>query len=465
MSIASMTAASRLASIAGPPHVVSDSPGLAAYEVCGKRPAAAVRPGSSDEAAEIVKFAAAEKLALVPCGARTKLAMGLVPRQYDLALDLTRLDRVVAYDPADLTLSVEPGITLQKLGAVLAEHKQWLPLAVPYMEHATIGGTIASGVDTALRQMYGTARDYVLGMEFVTGQGAAAKSGGRVVKNVTGYDIHKLMIGALGTLGVMTKINFRTFPLPVATRGFVARFASADGALELRHSIAHSPLNPQAMEVFSPSAAKILCGEAASRIVPAAAGCGVFSKTEWTLAADFTGNENVLERCQRDFFRMAEQCGGADFAALTEEELSNSASLKREFIPVALAASPAATIVKMSVLPTRMRELLAGAAAAAETNSLPWAAMARGLGIVYFALLPGDRSDVAQRRVIQATDQILPDCAALGGNATIPWSPAEWKSALKVWGLERGDFDSMRKLKNLFDPLGIVSPGRFVGGL
>ena len=201
-------------------------------------------PASSDEVAEIVKFAAAEKLALVPCGARTKLAMGLVPRQYDLALDLTRLDRVVAYDPADLTLSVEPGITLQKLGAVLAEHKQWLPLAVPYMEHATIGGTIASGVDTALRQMYGTARDYVLGMEFVTGQGAAAKSGGRVVKNVTGYDMHKLMIGALGTLGVMTKINFRTFPLPVATRGFVARFASADGALELRHSIAHSPLNP-----------------------------------------------------------------------------------------------------------------------------------------------------------------------------------------------------------------------------
>jgi FAD/FMN-containing dehydrogenase len=119
----------------------------------------------------------------------------------------------------------------------------------------------------------------------------------------------------------------------------------------------------------------------------------------------------------------------------------------------------------MSVLPTRMRELLSGAAKAAETNSLPWAAMARGLGVIYFALLPSDQSEESRRRAIQATDQILPECAALGGNGTIPWSPAEWKSALKVWGLERGDVQQMRKIKNLFDPLGILSPGRFMGAL
>jgi glycolate oxidase FAD binding subunit len=465
MSIATMTAASRLASIAGPAQVVSDAAALAAYEVCGKRPAAAVRPGSSEEVAEIVKFAAAEKLAMVPCGARTKLSMGWAARQYDVALDMTRLDRVVAYDPADLTLSVEPGITLQKLAPVLAEHKQWLPLSVPYAGRATVGGTIASGVDTALRQMYGTARDYVLGMEFVTGQGTTAKSGGRVVKNVTGYDIHKLMIGALGTLGVMTKINFRTFPLPVAVRGFVSQFASAERALELRHSVGHSPLNPQALELFSPVAAKSLWSEAASRLVPEAARCDVPSKTHWTLAAEFSGNETVLDRCERDFREMTERCDGEGFVVFRKVEAAAVTALKREFIPVALESSPAATIVKMSLLPTRMREMLSSAAKAAETNSLRWMAMARGLGVIYFALLPGDRGDEARRRVIQATDQMLPECAALGGNATIPWSPAEWKSALKVWRLDRGDFDSMRKLKNLFDPIGILSPGRFLGGL
>lgn len=460
-----MTAASRLASITGPVYVVSDSPGLAAYELCGKRPAAAVRPGSSQEVAEIVKFAAAERLAIAPSGARTKLSMGLAPRQYDLALDLGRLDRVVAYDPADLTLSVESGIPLQKLAAVLAEHKQWLPLAVPYADRTTVGGTIASGVDTALRQMYGTARDYVLGMEFVTGQGATAKSGGRVVKNVTGYDIHKLMIGALGTLGVMTKINFRTFPLPLAARGFAVRFETAGRALELRHSLAHSPLNPQTVEILSPGAAIILCSDAAARMVPGALGSDLLSKKHWTLAVDFAGNERVLDRCERDFRQMAEQCDGLDFAIWTADQMSAVAGLRREFIPIALASSPATAIVKMSVLPTRMRELLSNAAKAAETNSLPWAAMARGLGIIYFALLPNDRTEESRRRVIQASDQMLPECVGLGGNATIPWSPAEWKSALKVWGLERGDVDPMRKLKNLFDPLGILSPVRFMGGL
>src|ERR1700690_2869477 len=465
MSIASMTAPSRLASISGPSHVVSESPELGAYEICGKRPAAVVRPGTSEEVAEIVKFAAAEKLAIVPTGARTKLSMGWPPLQYDVALDMARLNRVVAYDPGDLTLGVEPGIPLQKLAAVLAEHKQWLPLDVPYMGDTTVGGPIASGVDTPLRQMYGTARDYVLGMEYITGQGVTAKSGGRVVKNVTGYDMHKLMIGAMGTLGVMTKINFRTFPLPIATRGFVAAFENAERALELRHGIAHSALRPQAVEIFSPGAPRIACSDAAARMVPEPIGSDVISKVHWSLCADFSGNENVLARCERDLRQMSEKCGGASFGVLTPDQMLATALRKREFIPIALRSSPATTIMKMSVLPTRMRELLANAAKAAETNSLAWAALARGLGIIYFALLPNDSGDESRRRVIQSTDQILFQCAALGGNGTIPWSPAEWKSALKVWGFERGDVDQMRKLKKLFDPSGTLSPGRFMEGL
>ena len=465
MSIASMTAASRLASIAGPAHVISESHELAAYEVGGNRPTAVVLPGSAEEATEIVKFAAGEKLAIVPCGARTKFSMGLPPRAYDLALDLTRLNRIAAYDPADLTLAVEPGVTLHKLAGVLAEHKQWLPLAVPYMRRTTVGGTIASGVDSHLRQMHGTPRDYILGMEFITGQGVAAKSGGRVVKNVSGYDMHKLMIGALGTLGVLTKINFRTFPLPLATRGFLARFDKAAKALELRHSLARSPLTPQSLEIFTPSAARVVSSDAAARIAPEPMDADVLSMGHWTLAAEFSGNEKVLDRCERDLLTLADKCGASNFTVLTASQMPAVALRKHDFNPIMLASSPSAAIIKMSVLPTRMAELLANAARAAETNSLPWAAMARGLGIIYFALLPRDRGDDARRRVIQATDQILPESAALGGHASIPWSPAEWKSSLKVWGLERPDLEQMRKLKNLFDPAGTLSPGRFMGGM
>ena len=221
----SASVTTRLNEIVGAANVASDFAQLAAYEIDRKLPAAAVRPATSEEAAEIVKFAAAENLSLVATGARTKLGIGYTPTRYDLALDMTRLNKVIAYDPGDLTLSVEAGVPLAKIAQLLAEHHQFLPLAVPFSARTTIGGTIASGVDSPLRQFYGTARDFLLGMEFVTGEGVAAKSGGRVVKNVTGYDIHKLMIGALGTLGVITRVNFKTFPMPLGSRGFVARFS------------------------------------------------------------------------------------------------------------------------------------------------------------------------------------------------------------------------------------------------
>ena len=156
----------------------------------GKRPTAAARPGSAKEVAELVKLAAVENLAVIPSGSRTKLDIGMPPSRYDLAVDMNRLDHVISYDPGDLTLSVESGITVAKLAAALAEHNQFLPLEVPFYDRATIGGTLSSGVDSPLRQLYGTPRDFVLGMEFVTGEGALAKSGGRVVKNVSGYDLH-----------------------------------------------------------------------------------------------------------------------------------------------------------------------------------------------------------------------------------------------------------------------------------
>ena len=460
-----MTASSRLAGIAGPANVLSDSAELAACEVAGAAPTAVVQPGSAEEVAEIVKFAGAEKLAVVPMGARTKLSLGLPPRQYDLALDLARLNRVVAYDPGDLTLSVEPGITLRDLAEALAEHRQFLPIEAPFASRATIGGTIASGVDTALRQMYGTARDYVLGMEFVTGEGVLAKSGGRVVKNVTGYDIHKLMIGALGTLGVITKINFRTFPVPAFTRAFAANFESAERAIELRHRIARSPFRPLSVEALSPSTGALLSSEAAARTVQDPIPANLFSSHHWTFLTILAGNERTLDRAEREIRQMAEECGNDRFTALEREDIARASARLREFLPIALESTPAATIVKMAVLPTRIKEALDAAAKAAETNSLPWAAMARGLGTIYFALLPDERTDETRRRAIQATDQILRECTAIGGNGAIPWCPAEWKGALKVWGPGRGDLDQMRKLKMAFDPQGVLAPGRFMGGL
>jgi glycolate oxidase FAD binding subunit len=465
MSLASKTVSERLPDIVGAAHVINDPAQLAFYEVDGEKPGAAVRPGSREEIAEIVKFAAAENLAVIPTGARTKLGMGLPPRRYDVALDMARLDRVIAYDPADLTLSVEAGHSLSKLLGVLGDHRQFLPLLVPYFSRTTVGGTIAAGVDSPLRQYYGTARDYVLGMEYVTGEGVLAKSGGLVVKNVSGYDLHKLMIGSLGTLGVIVSVNFKTFPSALGSRGFVATFENAERALEMRERTARSALTPLTMEILSPRVAELFAGEAAARIGSGTMLPNVLSSKHWAFTSGYTGNEKVLARYEADYRQMAGELGATNVTVLDENTRPPAFSRKREFIPIALSASPATTIMKISVLPARMKEVLAEAQRAAESNSLEWAALARGIGVIYLALLPRDRDEQSRPRVANATNDILAAAAKLDGHGTIPWAPSEWKSALKIWGLARGDFAQMHKVKKVFDPHGIMAPGRFVGGL
>lgn len=355
-------------------------------------------------------------------------------------------------------------MSLRKLSATLAEHKQFLPLAVPFFQQTTIGGTVASGVDTPLRQFYGTARDYVLGMEFVSGEGVSGKSGGTVVKNVSGYDMHKLMIGALGTLGVITRINFKTFPLPVAIRAFVALFDTADRAIKMRYAIAQSPLTPMTMEILSPRVADLLASDAAARIAEGQLPANLVSPKHWAMTVGFTGNERVLERYERDLRRMAEEAGAVRIAVLGDDVRPAAFARKREFIPIALASSPATTILKISVLPMRVKDVLDESARIADQSSLPWAAMARRLGIIYFVLLPTDRNEETERAVAQATSEILSVCAKLEGTAWIPWCPSEWKSKLKVWG-EGGDCAQMTKVKRVFDPHGVFAPGRFAGGL
>lgn len=465
MTVAASSAATRLAEISGAQNVISDPAQLAGYEIDGTVPGAAAKPGSRGEISEIVKFCAAEKLAIVPCGARSKLSMGAPPARYDVVLDVTRLDHIIAYDPSDLTLSVEPGVPLQRLAGVLAGHRQFLPLAVPFLSRATAGGTIASGVHSPLRQAYGTARDFLLGVEFVTGEGALVKSGGTVVKNVAGYDLHKLVIGAMGTLGIVTKLNFRTFPAPGATRVFTASLPAPDSVLEFRRRIAHSPFRLLTMDILSPGAVEMLSSPIAARFEPGPVPVDRLPKGQWACCAAFSGAGPVLDRYQRELAQMAQQAGCKHCEIFGDEKNPASFGRVREFIPIALESSPATVILKVSVLPVKLDEILAAVSDTAQTNALGWATTAGGLGVSYVALLPSTRDEDSLERVQRAARHILGMCAQLGGNAAIPWAPAEWKKSLTISGSDRGDFEQMRKLKHVFDPAGVLAPGRFVGGI
>ena len=454
MTMAEVGISSGLCEIVGPANVAADPQQLATYRVGECVPKAAVRPGTNQEVAQVVRFSAAEKLALVPVGARTKLGMNFPPRRYDLALDMTRLDHVVAYDPDDLTLSVEPGIPLRKLADVLAEHGQFIPLAVPFLRTATVGGTIASGVDSPLRQFYGTARDYTLGMEFVTGDGQIVKSGGRVVKNVSGFDLHKLMIGSLGSLGVLTKINFRTFPAPREPRGFVAYFDSAQSAVELRQRIAKSPLRPLTLEILSPQAAESLSSSAAEQTEPGQLRAYALASGRWTFVASYAGTEEVLKRYERGLRQMA---GAADSVSLGKGAAVVALGRVREFIPIALESSPATIIVKASVLPARMGEVLAEAESISAELDVRSAAIARGVGAIYFALLPEARDEENRSRAARAVASLRDACVRRNGNFTVAWCPGEWRGTLPKLETRSGELELMRKLKSVFDPSGVFA--------
>ena len=455
MSAGGTIALSQLSEISGEAQVIRDPSRLAAYEIDGNLPAAAVQPGCEEEVAEIVKFAAREKLALTVTGARTKLSMGMPPRQYDLALDMTRMQRIVAYDPEDLTLCVEAGTPLHTIAEALAKHGQFLPLAVPYAARTTAGGTIASGVDSPLRQSYGTARDFVLGMQFVTGDGVAAKSGGRVVKNVSGYDIHKMMIGSLGTLGAITRINFRTFPLPRTTSVFQVVFGTCRAACEFRNALAQSTLRPRTLEILGGSGTAAAEPSAPERIQ--------LGGTDWTALVSFAGEEAVLNRVRSDMETLGARSGDVQSLTLLDPEGEKAAmAIVAEFSASILERFPAAAVFKISTLPTELPELARRMAAI----EMPWALMMRGVGTAYLALLPPMENDGSLAALKRECARIL----NLGGqppwrNVTLPWCPAALKSELDIWGTAPASLDLTRKLKAVFDPAGVLSPGRFMGGI
>jgi glycolate oxidase FAD binding subunit len=449
----------RLEEIVGAGHVIVAPGELAGYEVDGLWPAAAARPGSAEEAAEVVRFAAEEKLAVIPVAGRTKLRIGAPPRRYALALDLARMNRVLAYDPGDLTLGVEAGVRFADLNRVLAEKGQFVPLAPPFADQATIGGILATNSSTPLRHAYGSMRDYLLGSEFINGEGVLAKSGGRVVKNVTGYDLHKLMIGALGTLGVLTRVNFRTFPLPRAQRTFVTSFGSMASALALCRELSRSPLQPSLVEAVDPQAAKIIAG-----------GGGTPPAAHWSVVLAAAGEPAVVERHERDLERMAQAAHAAAFVALSDEEGPFLLGRIREFPKHVIESCSAATIFRISVLPTQMELLLDRARQVAERSELSWAALVRASGIVFLALLPpqaGQLDAETLGRLAQAATEVMHACssAEIGARPMIEWCPVELKREVNVWGPARDDLALMRRLKKVFDPKDILNPGRFFGGI
>jgi glycolate oxidase FAD binding subunit len=434
------------------------------YQVDGVDPALAVRPGTREEVRDIVRLARDGKQSVIPLGAGTKLAIGMPPRSYSLALDMTRMNRVLAYDPGDLTISVEAGCRLRDLQAVAAAQGQFLPFEPPHGEETTIGGSLAANSPNLCREGYGTPRDFVLGMEFVTGEGDLAHSGGRVVKNVTGYDLHKLMIGSFGTLGAIVSINFRLYPLLNERRLFCAEFRIAENAFGMLCEIRASHLKPQTLLALDPGGSELL-RRRANRFHP--------NRDSWMVVAIVRDRAVVLDRHERDLQSMSAEAGAQGFMAAGAEEMDEMAGLLREFTAKLREEKPVNISARIGTPPTEALALLSRLRADAEMESLACATLYQASGLAHLiawdnsvsAHAPGDASNDVIARLHRMGKQIFEAAKAHGARAAIEWCPVALKSLLNVWGEPGPDFALHQKVKEIFDPSGIFSPGRFAGGL
>gem|GEM_PF-71863 len=237
--------------IVGEEHALPGA-GLFPEGIDGVVPRVVAFPAGADEIAALLRYASRHRLAVVPFGGATQLGLGNPPARADIALSLSRLDGIVAYEPADMTITVQAGITLEKLQRHLALHDQWLPFDPPLPGRATIGGIIATREAGPLRQAFRGVADRLLGIEVVTADGKRAKAGGRVVKNVSGYEMGRLYAGSLGTLAVIVEAAFKVQPRFEAASALVAVVEDLDCAGRAIQALLDSDAEPVMLELLGP---------------------------------------------------------------------------------------------------------------------------------------------------------------------------------------------------------------------
>jgi glycolate oxidase FAD binding subunit len=452
---------SRLEGLLGAARVLDSELESRKYAIAGRAPHAVVKPAQAEEVAAVVRFTAAEKLSVVCCGSRTKLEMGIPPQRYDVALDISGLVQIAHYDPADLTLSVDAGLPLAELSKLLAAQNQFLPLAVPCFDSSTIGGTVASGIDSTLRLQYGTARDLLIGAEFVDGTGRLCRSGGRVVKNVTGYDLHKLLIGSLGTLAAITRLNFRTHPLPEVRGGFVASFSSPDSALAFRRELLDSGLPFMGVELFDSQFGGLVSEKLKESNAP---NNTLVPNEEWNVYAAFGGNEALVLRFQRELRERATQHSAIHAELLDDASNQEWSGVLQETFDWLRRAAPNVALLRIAkqyFTPADLAEFI-GASSQADFRT---ALLLSGSGTALLALLCGNDEEPQRNALASSVAELFSCVNAARATATILYAPDWLKARCSVWGPLRPDFPLMQRVKASFDPQNIFSPGRFVGGL
>lgn len=429
------------------PHVevTSDPDELHNYTVDGVMPRLVVTPATSEEAAQIVTLTNQHNLTLLPRGNGTHLNLGGIPERIDLLVETRKLDKLLEYEAPDLTCRVEAGMTLAKLQETLAKKGQRLALDPAGAEQATIGGLLAANASGPKRLRYGTARDLVIGLRVIQANGEIARSGGNVVKNVAGYDLNKLYIGSLGTLGLIVEANFKLHPL-VEEHTLLFTYTSAEEAMQTTMAITGSLLTPSAIELIDAGAASDMSDFFGLNL----------PTNGYTLALSFEDRSNTTIGRQVDEARLIAR----KHNALLGDELEGEE--QQRFWQVVREHTQGTLTCKVAILVSQVATYLRHVERLCQRHNLEAAVVAHaGNGILYVELRPADASP----RLLEAISALRRHAQEARGSLVIERCPVELKRRIDIWGEPGSDFRLMQRLKQQLDPKGIFVKGRFLGGL
>jgi glycolate oxidase FAD binding subunit len=393
--------------------------------VDGITPSFVVEPGSIEETSELMKLANEEGLTAAPRGGGTKMSLGNPPRDLNLIVSTVRMNEIIEHVPGDQVVRVQAGLNLQDLQEQLAKANQLLGIDSPE-KGSTIGGIVAANSSGPRRYRYGTVRDLIIGITVVLPDGTVAKAGGKVVKNVAGYDLSKLLTGSLGTLGIIATCNFRLHPLPEAGRTVAVELESTLAAGQAAQAIVHAQLVPSAVELH-------------------------WSEDQKLLTVLIEGIPPAVE-------------AQAETASYLLKSFGEVRMLSDEEAALGSLEPPGAgdeVAIKISAPPAELTGVLDSVLGAAERwDVTPRITGHAGTGVTYVALSGGD-----EEARVQAVEELREIWVRRGGSVVVRHAPTSIKKRLDVWG-PAGDYLGLtRRVKEKFDPRGVLNPGRFVGGI
>jgi glycolate oxidase FAD binding subunit len=406
-------------------------------EVDGVPVGRVARPGSVEEAGQVLRAAAAERLAVAFTGGGSKLGLGNPPERADLLVSTERLNQVLEHAAGDLVVRAQAGVRLADLQAALAPAGQWLALDPPE-PRATVGGVVAANASGPRRLRYGTVRDLIIGITVVLADGTVAHAGGKVVKNVAGYDLAKLFCGSLGTLGMIAEVIFRLHPRPAAAAVVTLQVETPEQAGRAVRRLLRSTLEPSAVEL-------------------------VVDEWGWPgrLTVVFEGIRPGVEAQAATAAELLGQVGEAAVAGpgATDAALSQLGARPFEKAAFALKAT-----CPPAELPGALTDLLGGRGrwggpvSAHAATGVIWLASGHREGD-----LPADSPELPwlARAITEARERL----AARGGSLVVVKAPPPLKREVDVWGPPGDAIGLMRRVKERFDPDRRLSPGRFVGGI